>query len=809
MDENDYGYWIEFEYGKWSDDYIWRNPTDPNKFFTTDKSKSYTIGAKEVYYLDKIKTRTHTALFIKEERNDNLSYAANLDNEFNDVLIKSFIQGSDGNWYLKGLYDNNSSQSFSQLQGSPVYYYAKTKFRIKAQSNNHKSLKLKKILILENSKIPNSLITENFQEPTSTYQGNIYLGEEATLYHLVSGLIGTTNTFSYPNAYSGGWVYHGRDLEGEHYKNILDIQDLSVLAPNIENDALEVINFNYNQTYPLAKNSPNSNASSSGKLTLESVNMNGKGGVSLKPPYKFEYAKDYLGYNYDSMDDWGYYKANPDVWSLDKVITPIGTNIDIQYEEDDYYSEAVNSKRIFDNGLGFFLDFPAGNSSTDIVLKVTNDNDTETQEIDDFRKYFQLGNNANMSNLFICRREKYGGHDRETKLHITEKNAEVTAVSQTEVEIKIDGSSSFWSFNDQDMGWLVNRSFAHNGVWHSNVSADGVIMRNEQVSENECYGWRSSYNNSDVTFFYKLVGNASLKDTKGGGIRVKQISLSDGTKSYSKNYKYNTDGFNDDPNNINYKSSGITSYTPSKYNKEIKYLTELPSPYVMYNRVCVEDVTTNNKTFYNFNTLNPNLNIDNITTVGIGGLLTINVTQDDVNNNIVVNGESSTITRKKYEIQNNLASLGRLNSTESLNNFGQLVSKTTNTYEAINNINQGISQETFKVFKNHELDGDIENHVNISSKINYPSVLKSTSTIHSGYTNTTVFSKHDFNTGQVLETSSTDSKGNEFKTEIIPAYTASHYSGDLNNNGIPDDYGMGSKVDNPSNIKHAHPRSHD
>lgn len=787
LDENDYGYWVEFEYGKWSDDYVWRSPTDPNKFFTTDKSKSYTMGVKEVYYLDKIRTRTHSALFIKEDRKDNMSYAANLDNDFDDVLIKSFIQGSDGNWYLKGLYDNTISSSFNNLQGSPVYYYAKTEFRLKVQSNSHKSLMLKKILVLDNSKIPSSLATENLQEPTSTYQGNLNMREYAKIYSLVTGqYISGKTTFAYPHG------TNGRNLHGEHYENILNTQDLTVLAPNLEQDALEVLNFNFDETYPLSKNSPNSNAFSSGKLTLKSVNMNGKGGVSLKPPYEFEYAKNSLSYNYDSMDDWGYYNDNPEAWSLNKITTPIGSIIDIKYEEDDYHSEAVDSKRVFSNGLDFFLDFPAGNSSADIILLVTNDNDIETDEIDDFRNHFQLGNNARMSNFFICRREKYGGSRRETKLHITEENSEVIAVNETSVQIKINGSSNFWSFDDQDMGWLTNRTFAHNGVWHSNGNVDGVIMRNEQVSENDCYGWRSSYNNSDVTFFYRLVGNKSLKDTKGGGIRVKQISLSDGARIYSKNYKYNTEGFNDNPNHINYKSSGVTSYTPSKYGKEIKYLTELPSPYVMYNRVCVEDAKTNNKTIYNFNTLNPALSIDNGAIVGIGGLLTINVTQDEVDTNIVVNGESSTVTRKKYELQNNLASLGRLNSSETLNSYGQLLSKTVNNYETTSNIKQGVCQETFKVFKNHKLDGNIENHITISSKYNYPSELRSTSVTKGGYTSTTYFEKYDFNTGQVIETRTINSTGNEFKTEVVPAYTISSYNP---NNG----YGMGSKVDDETN----------
>jgi len=71
-DDGDYGYWVSMDYGKWSDGYIWKTPhgEDYNIDPEDENTKSYTWGRKEIYYLDQIKTRTHTALFIKEHRND-------------------------------------------------------------------------------------------------------------------------------------------------------------------------------------------------------------------------------------------------------------------------------------------------------------------------------------------------------------------------------------------------------------------------------------------------------------------------------------------------------------------------------------------------------------------------------------------------------------------------------------------------------------------------------------------------------------------------------------------------------------------
>ncbi len=71
-DQGDYGYWVAFEYGKWSEAFGWKTPYGVNYFEDNSDPgvKSYVRGRKEVYYLNKVVTRTHKALFIKEERKD-------------------------------------------------------------------------------------------------------------------------------------------------------------------------------------------------------------------------------------------------------------------------------------------------------------------------------------------------------------------------------------------------------------------------------------------------------------------------------------------------------------------------------------------------------------------------------------------------------------------------------------------------------------------------------------------------------------------------------------------------------------------
>lgn len=73
-DEEDYGYWVKFDYGKWSNGYIWYNPHGKEYELDgwDDSIKNYSWGRKDVYYLDQVITRTHTALMVKEERLDAL-----------------------------------------------------------------------------------------------------------------------------------------------------------------------------------------------------------------------------------------------------------------------------------------------------------------------------------------------------------------------------------------------------------------------------------------------------------------------------------------------------------------------------------------------------------------------------------------------------------------------------------------------------------------------------------------------------------------------------------------------------------------
>jgi YD repeat-containing protein len=131
-----------------------------------------------------------------------------------------------------------------------------------------------------------------------------------------------------------------------------------------------------------------------------------------------------------------------------------------------------------------------------------------------------------------------------------------------------------------------------------------------------------------------------------------------------------------------------------------------------------------------------------------------------------------------YVIKDNLASIGQLLEIENYNSKGQLLNKLKNNYFLLNNIpNQiGVKKESYQSYKTIDyitnsstvLDKWL---VNSTTRITYPSILKSSSEQSNGYTYTTEFQDYDLVSGISKEQIHTSSDGKIFKTKLIPAYT--------------------------------------
>ncbi len=113
--DDDYGYWVKFNYTKVHDNYKWRVPYI-GAFYEqgfeddeTDDIASFQYGTKQIYILTSIETKTHKAVFITEDRDD--SYEAfgeyaqrnNNNNYNNEIGTKSLKKLNEIKLYKKDL----------------------------------------------------------------------------------------------------------------------------------------------------------------------------------------------------------------------------------------------------------------------------------------------------------------------------------------------------------------------------------------------------------------------------------------------------------------------------------------------------------------------------------------------------------------------------------------------------------------------------------------------------------------------------------------------------------------------------------
>jgi len=282
ISSNDWGYWVKFAYGKWVDDYKWRNPAIGFNKDVDNAFQSYSSGQKEVYYLDAAVTRTHTALFVKELRAD----------------AKSL--GSNGFGYY------NLSQSTNHMDSEP-----------------RASLRLNNILIIPNDELVSSISA--IRSASTTYDYFDWRDE--------------SNNPIY--AQHGSSVIDINDIaqlsENLNQKCIRKIQfnyDYS-LCPGTPNSYDPL-----GQVYSTSPASlPSYEGSTGGKLTLRSIDLQGVGGASLTPPTQFQYDLDPTDPANKGTISIVQVPANPNVPGTIGVTAPSNFNVGdmLTYQVDGLY----------------------------------------------------------------------------------------------------------------------------------------------------------------------------------------------------------------------------------------------------------------------------------------------------------------------------------------------------------------------------------------------------------------------------------------------------------------------------------------
>lgn len=244
LDQEDWGYWVEFDYGLWTDNYKWRNPAVGEHIDIDGKVKFYSNGKKELYYLDAVRTRSHTALFVKEIRPDG-----------------------------KGLTVANQEESSFKSTYPPINCEY-------VQMPASSSLKLTNILLLDNSKF-NYENLKDLKASSSIYDDN------------------STFTCNHPGTGSEGSSFEV-EMVFHKGKNVLDKYDVEGL--NLREKAIREIELETD--YSLAPETTNSFYTALdvdgtegtenedlllGKLSLKKVHFLGKTGKSVLPPLAFNY----------------------------------------------------------------------------------------------------------------------------------------------------------------------------------------------------------------------------------------------------------------------------------------------------------------------------------------------------------------------------------------------------------------------------------------------------------------------------------------------------------------------------------------
>ncbi len=791
---NDWGYWMNFEYGKWSNNYVWRNPSEGYNRDEDNEWQNCSMGRKEVYYLNAIRSRTHVAFFEKEIRKDG--------------------KGSDPSIF--------SGHMITSNKGFPPFTQVTTKTDYLGDgafgNGSNQSLRLSKVYLLR--------------------------AQDAGIINF-----GVANAYSsYETPYNCVWC------QNTHF--VFDKTDVEAIGrANIESKAIRIVDFIYD--YSLSAGTNNSfdvfdPGTKYGKLTLKKLNFRGKGGASLLPPTLFEYELSgsdlksqnnvtltsssfsttngsfsvgdliqttdglycgvitksvlsgstytytlanslYVGgsttaniqttknppYNKDAYDSWGLFKSDIkvalidtnenlarqcsqvsakslDAWCLRKITSPLGGSTSVKFESDSYSKSLLNSNNSF-------------------ILK----------------SFILQPNRQNIQ--FTV--EDYG-------------------FPLSEIDLVVGNSYRVQFLSSYDGVYPLKNKYTNVNRFQITAISGSVLTGVLQSPIPASFG---SFNFASI-----LTGNLSIQIDKpvyGGGIRVSDLMVSEGT---TLDYLYTHYNY-DDPNLL--QTSGVTSYSPSTLDfidheaaaaipatskdaeRIIEYRAklfenteqiypiarELPPPSVLYEYVTVSNHIKNadeqsvrnieGKTQYQFEVFRPNMVVREL-----------------------INSVSSTYTEtvfpfsiipqvvKNYSLKKFTASIGNLKRTIQFDANNRKVTETTNKYlhDGLENLDgvqfmdqyksrlsqyfhQGYIQERGSEVKRvQRADSTALNGIKSTymTREEFPCIQTGQTVINyiSGVEITTQNLEFDFYSGAVTKTVETDSYGNRIMTETVPAY---------------------------------------
>lgn len=766
VDGGDWGYWVKFTYGNYTDFYGWANPYDYQNASGNQNTRQYSFGRKEVYYLDAIETRSHTAYFLKSQKDDEQSVDFLRTLSHTSKIKKANRTMFNANDFPFDLCMDNNGNAYTppvtvSSAGSYDYRIKEVERDMEMNVPHVNMLKLDKIILVKNGSLQLNGTEASYTPVTGTANllDNRRKLVERSL-DLGPGVPRIWSNYGYICESSSNWSVPGSPGPGfVRHDQVIGTDDLLSWESTHGSSASHILEeIEFDQDYTLCPETPNSRWNPSnptikdGKLTLNAVKFHGKGGALIMPSYQFEYNQATLNpvYNETSSDAWGYYgpendnynKPNVSAWSLAKIYFPEGGEMNIEYESDSYHREAATHR------------LP---SLTIVDANATNNNTRFEITCDD--------QNIDYTDWFIV------GRDYPIEMFVLGEDSSPQAYSCGD---EIPSTNQYFSEGDVIGSFTLHSKYV-------NGNGETVLVFDSDPSITNCT-WQAL----DASIV-QAGGKIESKDgiQYGGGLRVKNIVISDGSgNDYTTKYDYSHPFENDG------ETSGVTSYSP--YGKaEVPYVHDVPGPSVMYEYVTTWSEAVNgeqgSKTRYHFKVL-PQLE-----TAGSSGLTNFEMSLGDLFwvEDIQSSGSqgylhatlqrpnmcpncSTELNLRSTILHNNLGGLGNLLEVETFDGFGDKISHNQTEFYDPTSADVGVFQESYHTSKqvlHYDTNGDYwdEFYSTNASRYYYPNQPKSSIATASVGKTSTLVDNYDLVTGQPRTTYSQNKLNEVFKSEVVHA----------------------------------------
>jgi len=774
-DDGDWGYWIDYEYGKANDAYIWRNPSEGYQKDEDNQFENVSMGYKEVYYLNAIRTRTHVALFEKQTRMDAKGGSTDDFGKVNNsyYAVDGYFDGTSAqSEELSHIYLLNASDENSVGFGAGFSPNTLDKEDVDAVGRAALEAKCLKVIDFNYnySLCPNT--TNSFDLATHLVKsGKLTLTSVVTRGQGGVNLLPATQ-FAYELTGSDANLQTGVSLSPGSFTTTngnFKVGDM-IMQQGGSNLYCGVI----------------TNVSPSGtQYTYTLANNTYTGGAITADVYKTKNPP----YNKDAYDSWGLYKsdyslsqisadenagrqttpvsaAGTDAWSLRRVTTPLGGIIQVGYEPDQY------SKAILSTDYAYIISSASKDGPDGTFTKVAFKMNTQGYSVSSL-----LSNGSQGKMILIADYHNANPGDSNPLEIFPTFTASYTVTN-------IDGDGT--------------------------VHADLSIL----IPQTQDYGAPGG----PYEFIGFSTGNisASNSGSYGGGTRVNKVTMSDIT-GYASSVSYDYSGASG-------FSSGVTSYAPTilpLYDqvtvantvgetpyKRLLYADvsnlysiarELPPPGVMYEYVMVTSQIQNadestprdipGATQYQFEVYRPNM----VGRVDIPGTSSYTTTTGRT----LASTSYGTMNTHNLAIMRYTGGIGnvkRVTQYDKKTSDRKILSETINHYldEGLENLSltdfrtqyqarlakyyyQGFIQERFsetKVVGEQGYTPASQVMLTLSAREEYPAIQTGQTVINyvNGTQTTSQNLGFDFYSGAVTQTQETDAYGNSFVTQKIPAY---------------------------------------